>query len=150
MNGTARNWPMILALLMGICVLTVSAIYADLEMGYYSAGNLGSITQSAPPNLEPNGAYIVAAYPRYRLDLAPGGGEQDTASYCNTCHSPDYITMQPPLPAATWEAEVNKMGKTYGAQFPTDVQARIIKYLQAHYTPETRKRSSAPAAQNSR
>ena len=73
MNGTARNWPMILALLTGICVLAVSAIYADLEMGYYSAGNLGSITQSAPPNLEPNGAYIVAAYPRYRLDLAPGG-----------------------------------------------------------------------------
>jgi len=27
------------------------------------------------------------------------------------------ITMQPPLPAATWEAEVNKMNKTFAQAF---------------------------------
>jgi hypothetical protein len=100
---------------------------------------LGGIAQPAPPTLQANDAYIVAAYPRYPLTLASGEGEQDAAAYCNTCHSPSYITMQPPLPSAAWEAEVTKMEKTYGAQFPTDVHARIVSYLQAHYTPQTRK-----------
>jgi hypothetical protein len=131
---------MIFGVVIGICVLGAGAIYADLQVGYYSAGNLGGIVQTTPPNPQPNGAYTVAAYPRYALTLAPGDGQQDVTAYCNTCHSPGYITMQPPLPAATWEAEVNKMVKTYGAEFPTDVQARITKYLQTNYTPETRKR----------
>jgi len=47
--------------------------------------------------------------------------------------------MQPPLPAATWEAEVNKMNKTLGAAIPEDNTRKILLYLQAHYTPETRK-----------
>lgn len=146
MTLIAKNRRTILGLLIGICILSVSAIYADLEIGNYSIGNLGSIAQPLPPNLVPNGAYSVAAYPIYKPTLAPGEGEQDTAAYCNTCHSPNYITMQPPLPAGMWEAEVNKMGKTYGAQLPTDVQARIITYLQTHYTPETRGRKPGPAA----
>jgi len=48
--------------------------------------------------------------------------------------------MQPPLPAATWEAEVNKMNKAYGAGIPEDTTRKIVAYLQAHYTPENRKR----------
>ena len=43
--------------------------------------------------------------------------------------------MQPPLPAATWEAEVTKMRKTLGAPIPDASAALIVKYLQAHYTP---------------
>jgi hypothetical protein len=47
--------------------------------------------------------------------------------------------MQPPLPAATWEAEVNKMNKTFGAAIPEDNSQKIILYLQTHYTVENRK-----------
>jgi hypothetical protein len=47
--------------------------------------------------------------------------------------------MQPPLPAATWEAEVTKMRKTFGATIPDEATAKIIGYLKTHYTPETRK-----------
>jgi hypothetical protein len=47
--------------------------------------------------------------------------------------------MQPPLPAATWEAEVNRMNKAYGAEIPEDSARKIIAYLQANYTPESRK-----------
>jgi len=136
----AKKRRMLFALLIGVCVLAVGAIYADLEIGYYTAANLGRIAQPAPPNLRPNGVYNVAAYPLYTPGLVPGIGRQDAAAYCNTCHTPSYITMQPPLPAATWKAEVDKMGKAFGAQIPTDSQARIIQYLDAHYTPETRKR----------
>jgi hypothetical protein len=47
--------------------------------------------------------------------------------------------MQPPLPAATWESEVNKMNKTFGAGIPEENARKIILYLQAHYTAENRK-----------
>lgn len=130
----------LLAVLAGILSLVaVSVIYADLQLGYYSASNLGSIAQPAPTKHPSDGAYKISEFPLYKPELAPGEGRQDVESYCNTCHTPSYITMQPPLPAATWEAEVNKMGKVYGAQIPSESQASILKYLDAHYTPETRK-----------
>jgi hypothetical protein len=47
--------------------------------------------------------------------------------------------MQPPLPAPTWDAEVNKMIKTFGASIPEATAKEIISYLQEHYTPENRK-----------
>lgn len=147
MNGVIKNRRAILAMLAAVCILCAGAIYADLEIGHYASGNFGSIAQPAPPSLEPNGAYSVTGYPIYKPNLAAAEGEQDTAAYCNTCHSPNYITMQPPLPAATWESEVNKMEKSYGAQFPTDVHDRIIKYLQTNYSTETRKLRGASAAQ---
>ena len=140
MMYAAKKRRMFFALLIGVCVLAVGAIYADLEIGYYTAANLGRIAQPALPNLRTSGVYSVAAYPLYSPQLVPGVGRQDAAAYCNTCHTPSYITMQPPLPAASWKAEVDKMGKAFGAQIPTDAQVRIIQYLQTHYTPETRKR----------
>ncbi|MGB7024776.1 MAG: hypothetical protein WBD73_13340 [Candidatus Acidiferrales bacterium] len=140
MIGSGKKRRTFFALLIGVCVLAVGAIYADLEIGYYTAANLGSVAQPASPNLRPSGVYSVAAYPLYSPQLVPGVGRQDAAAYCNTCHTPSYITMQPPLPAATWKAEVDKMGKAFGAQIPTDSQTRILQYLDTHYAPETRKR----------
>jgi len=119
--------------------LAAGAVYADLKKGYYSPDQLGSIQQAAPATLAPDGIYEVSAYPVPTLELAAGDGRQDVQIYCNTCHSPRYITMQPPLPAATWEAEVKKMNKAYGAGISDDTAKKIIEYLQAHYTPETRK-----------
>ncbi len=121
-------------------VLAAGVVFADLKKGYYAPDQLGSIQQAAPAALSPDGDYEVSAYPVPTLELAPGDGRQDVQIYCNTCHSPRYITMQPPLPAATWEAEVNKMNKAYGAGIPEDTTRKIIAYLQTHYTPETRKR----------
>ena len=120
--------------------LAVGVVYADLKKGYYSPDQLGSIQQAAPNALSTDGDYEVSAYPVPALELAPGDGRQDVQIFCNTCHGPRYITMQPPLPAATWEAEVNKMQKAYGAGIPEDTAKKITEYLQTHYTPETRKR----------
>jgi hypothetical protein len=69
-----------------------------------------------------------------------GDGKQEVEAYCDVCHSPRYITMQPPLPAGAWSDEVNKMRDTYGASVPEDAAQKIILYLGSHYTPETRKR----------
>ena len=130
----------VLILIAAIGIAAVGAIYADLELGYYTPVNLGSIAQPAPANYQADATYKIAAFPLFKPELAPGEGRQDVEAYCNTCHTPSYITMQPPLPAATWQAEVTKMGKVFGAQIPTESQTSILKYLDSHYTPETRKR----------
>jgi hypothetical protein len=129
------------AIFLVICSLVVAAGvgYADLKKGYYSPAELGSVRQAAPIELLPDSNYQASAYPVPAVNLAPGDGLQDVQIYCNTCHSPRYIIMQPPLPAATWEAEVNKMNKTFGAGIPEDNAQKIILYLQAHYRAENRK-----------
>jgi hypothetical protein len=128
------------AILLVMCSLMMAAVvYAELKKGYYSPAELGSLRQAAPIQLLPDANYQVSAYPVPAVDLIPGNGLQDVQIYCNTCHGPRYITMQPPLPAATWEAEVDKMNRTFGAGIPEDNTKRITLYLQAHYTPENRK-----------
>ncbi|HEV2103487.1 MAG TPA: hypothetical protein VGR58_11980 [Candidatus Acidoferrum sp.] len=131
----------VLAVIVAACglVLAAGVVFGDLKKGYYSPSQLGSIQQAAPVALSTDGNYEVSAYPVPALELAAGDGRQDVQIYCNTCHSPRYITMQSPLPAATWEAEVNKMNKAFGAGIPEDTTRKIIAYLQTHYTPETRK-----------
>ena len=134
-----KNQVRVIFLLMCGLMIAGSAVYADLKKGYYAPDQRGSIQQAAPPALSPDADYEVSAYSVPTLELAPGDGRQDVQIFCNTCHSPRYITMQPPLPAATWESEVNKMQKAYGAGIPDDTTRKIIAYLQTHYTPETRK-----------
>jgi hypothetical protein len=128
-------------ILLVVCSLGIAAgvVYADLKKGYYSPAELGIIRQAAPIEFLADSNYQVSAYPAPAVDLAPGDGLQDVQIYCNTCHSPRYITMQPPLPPAAWEAEVNKMNKTFGAGIPEDNTKKIILYLQVHYTAENRK-----------
>ena len=129
------------AIFLVMCGLVAagSLVYADLKKGYYSPAELGSVRQAAPAELSPDSNYQVMAYPVPAVDLSPGDGLQEVRIYCSTCHSPRYITMQPPLPAATWDAEVNKMNKAFGAGIPEDASQKIILYLQAHYTAENRK-----------
>ena len=128
------------ATLLALCgLVTAAALYAQLKKGHYAPAELGILRQATHVDLSPDSNFQVSAYPAPAADLAPGDGLQDVQIYCNTCHSPRYITMQPPLPAATWEAEVNKMNKTFGAAIPDDATQKILLYLQAHYTPETRK-----------
>ena len=122
-------------LLLGIC----TAVFAQLQSGRYDSANPGSIAQSAPANLSSGARFEAGAYPSFPSQLATGDGQQETVSFCSQCHSTRYITMQPPLPAATWEAEVNKMIKTLGAPIPEASAKKIVLYLQQNYTPETRK-----------
>ena len=128
-------------ILLALCALVMmaGAVFAELKKGYYSPAELGTLRQPAPPDSSQDAVYQVSAYPVPAADLAPGDGLQDVRIYCGTCHSPAYITMQPPLPAATWEAELNKMNKTFGAAIPDPAARRILLYLQSHYTPDTRK-----------
>jgi hypothetical protein len=125
-------------LMMCSLMMVTAVVFADLKKGYYRPAELGSVRQAALIELSPDSNYQVSAYPVPGADLVPGDGSQEVRIYCNNCHSPSYIIMQPPLPAATWEAEVDKMNKTFGAAIPDDGRQKIIHYLQAHYTVENR------------
>jgi hypothetical protein len=58
-------------------------------------------------------------------------GRDQVTSSCAVCHSPRYVLDQPPLPRKTWEAEVDKMRKVYGAPVRDEDVAAIVDYLVA-------------------
>lgn len=120
--------------------MAARGLYADFRAGLYTKAGPETMRQTLPVAAAPDSIYEAGEYPIYYPDLAPGTGKDDVENDCELCHSPRYITMQPPMPAQAWADEVNKMRKTYGANIPDDAAQRIIAYLGSHYTPETRKR----------
>jgi len=126
-------------------VVLIGTVFAESEIpglirsGQYSQGAPGSVNQPGQIQQTSDGMYSVGAYPLYTPELAQGEGREIIQIFCRFCHSTTYITMQPPLPAATWEGVVNKMINTYGAPISEDSAKQIVSYLMAYYTPITRK-----------
>jgi len=110
-----------------------------VEEGKYAPGNLGMQMQPAPQNDDAGAVYAVGPWPTYTPPLADGDGKELVQAFCGMCHSTTYVTMQPPLAGATWEAVVTKMIGTFGAPIPEPSARTILAYLKSHYTPETRK-----------
>ncbi len=115
-------------------------LFAQSDTGDYAQRNLGSLAQPVMPDLNASAKYSVGSYPLYWPELEAGEGRELVTGYCNACHSPRYILMQPPLTHDQWAAEVTKMVKTFGIPIPESDQTVIINYLTAHYSLETRKR----------
>lgn len=125
--------------LLGGTVLAQNKLPGLVYSGQYLKATLGCITQPDQMQHSLDAIYSVGAYPFSTPELTPGNGREITKIYCRFCHSTTYITMQPPLPAATWKTEVYKMINAFGAAIPEDDAKQIIAYLQSYYTPETRK-----------
>jgi hypothetical protein len=124
----------------GVVIAIASGLaLAQMQSGSYGSSNASSMGQGAAAEFAADAKYDVGPYPSFTPELAEGDGRQEVLSFCSTCHSTRYITMQPPLPGVTWEAEVNKMMKTYGAPIPEVTAKKITAYLQEHYAPENRK-----------
>ncbi|AWN34677.1 sulfite:cytochrome C oxidoreductase subunit B [Methylobacterium radiodurans] len=67
-------------------------------------------------------------------DGAHAAGFAAAQANCMTCHSVDYIAMQPPGKGrAFWEAEVTKMIKVYRAPIDEADGRAIAAYLSAQY-----------------
>ncbi len=82
----------------------------------------------------------------------PGPGSEIANGQCLTCHSVEYVTMQPPMPRAFWAAEVKKMRDNYGATIPPDQVEPLVDYLARNYgagtnaaLPATATLAAAPA-----
>jgi hypothetical protein len=62
----------------------------------------------------------------------PAGPEKNAfMASCLVCHSSRYVTNQPALARAKWQAEVEKMQKAYGAPVPPENVPKIVDYLVA-------------------
>ena len=129
----------LLAALLSCASATAQERPGLLSAGDYAEGTLGMAQQPARVAPQPGSVYQVGKWPTYTADLAPGKGRDTVVGNCSMCHSVTYITMQPPLPAATWKAEVHKMIAVMGAPIQEAAAQEIVEYLQQHYTPETRK-----------
>src|ERR1700722_15350133 len=130
-----KSWVRMVFLVTFSLSVATRVVHPEFKKGYYTPAQLGSLLQSVPREFVQDSNYEVSAYPVPATELARGDGLQEVQIYCNTCHSPRYITMQPPLPAAIWAAEVKKMNESFGAGIPEDSTKKIILYLHAHYTP---------------
>ena len=65
--------------------------------------------------------------------LAPGPGIEVTRQQCSSCHSTDYIVMQPHGDARQWDGVVTKMIKVYGAPVNDQDAKTIVEYLAKQY-----------------
>src|SRR3981189_773816 len=61
--------------------------------------------------------------------LPPGPGREEFVAACVVCHSPRYITMQPPFTRSAWLGLVKKMKDAYGAHISDQNVPEITDYL---------------------
>lgn len=93
-----------------------------------------SYTQDGTSNVSSSqGAIHSITLPDIRIELKEGSGRVKTETYCNICHSVDYIIMQPKADRAQWTAAVNKMIKTFGAPIPPEDAGTVITYITQNY-----------------
>ena len=84
------------------------------------------------------GWLAVAAPVRFELPketatFKPGPGADIAKNQCLICHSAEYISTQPRLPRAFWEANVAKMRDKYGALLPKEQVPALVDYLVQTY-----------------
>ena len=86
---------------------------------------------TSPSASPPSPTVHTLRLPSEDVPLPDRPGRAKVAAACAVCHSPRYVLEQPPLPRKTWEAEVEKMRKTYGAPVPDEDVPVIVDYLAA-------------------
>jgi hypothetical protein len=111
-----------------------------VRSGEYQESGREGLPQSALRAPAAEDVYAVGPYATRSPDLPEGDGIDAFEAYCQICHATTYVTMQPPLPTETWAAEMTKMKETHGASIPEETASEILSYLQANFTPETRKK----------
>jgi hypothetical protein len=83
----------------------------------------------APPRQPEAVEVSYSEIPLTEAELPAGPNREFLVMACLSCHSPSYITMQPPFPRKVWEATVTKMVETYGAQVRPYDRKLIVDYL---------------------
>jgi mono/diheme cytochrome c family protein len=88
---------------------------------------------------------VSIALPEETTSFRPGPGMEAAQINCRTCHSVDYVAIQPPKPRDFWKEEVNKMIKSYGATIPADQIDPIADYITRTYGIEAPGGPTGPA-----
>jgi hypothetical protein len=88
------------------------------------------------PVVPPPYAWTTKSYdlPK-REPLFEGFGARLLNQHCLSCHSAEFVDEQPPLPAATWRAEVLKMKNVFGAPVEDkDIPGLVEALTERHKT----------------
>jgi hypothetical protein len=87
---------------------------------------------AAPHAVKP----VSVSLPPATVEFKDGPNVETARAYCLTCHSAEYVYMQPPLARPAWNAEVLKMRNAYGAAIPDSVTDAIVDYLLSQNGPK--------------
>src|SRR5215467_12748087 len=88
------------------------------------------------------GIFVVATATAPALDIKlppetmafkQDAGAEIANGQCLTCHSVEYVLIQPPMQRAFWKAEVQKMQQKYGAPIPQEQVEAVVDYLTRNY-----------------
>ena len=75
-----------------------------------------------------------------------GPGSELVTAQCLTCHSSEYITIQPPFARPAWKASVEKMQKKFGAPIPPEQVDALVDYIVKNYGTERADTPDKPSA----
>jgi mono/diheme cytochrome c family protein len=112
----------------------LSSIFVALVLASHCAGD------TLPGNAASIRSIIL---PHFESDMPDAPGREEFMRVCVACHSPRYVTMQPPFAQAQWTETVNKMIKTYGAPADEKQAPAIVNYLVAIHGIEPVKKARA-------
>ena len=107
---------------------TTIALAGLLAVGLFAAPRT---TVAQPAAETPSDTVRSIELPTFPPDLPDAPGRNAVVGSCTICHTPAYVTMQPPFARKAWEATVDKMRKVYGAPIPDAVVPEIVGYLMA-------------------
>jgi sulfite dehydrogenase (cytochrome) subunit B len=97
------------------------------------AALLGASALAATKTAPPKGTAKISLPGDAGMAFKPGPGVGAVQANCLTCHSSAYISTQPVLTKAQWNAEVVKMKNVYGAPIADDQIPAIVDYLTTNY-----------------
>jgi mono/diheme cytochrome c family protein len=83
------------------------------------------------PVIHPSSPVHSISLPHDEAFAPPGPGRDAFITACIVCHSPRYVTSQPPFSRAVWKSIVQKMIDTYGAHITPTQATQIVDYLAA-------------------
>jgi hypothetical protein len=112
------KWPGIT--IVSLFLVASVGLRADFRAGFYAPAEPGAMRQTLPGVSSTDASYSAGQFPLVEPELAAGDGKDTLEADCSLCHTPRFVTMQPPLPAETWAAEVEKMRIVMGASIPDD------------------------------
>ena len=99
-----------------------AAIDGDMDM---------TVSPQLSPAAHPSSSVRSISLPHDEAFAPPGPGRDAFVTACVVCHSPRYITSQPPFSREVWKGIVQKMIDAYGAHITSTQAAEIVDYLAA-------------------
>ena len=99
-----------------------AAIDGDMDM---------TVSHQPSPAAHRSSSVRSISLPHDEAFAPPGPGRDAFVTTCVVCHSPRYITSQPPFSREVWKGIVQKMIDTYGAHITPTQAAEILEYLAA-------------------